>query len=282
MQTLPKSRIEIGVQSYLRLLKFSKGSDFAAISVVLFVQVVPARDTTGGRCGSTSSCCGCSSGSRLEGAPVRSPLQREPHGPITDGGRRGRRQLAAPDLAVPKRHGQMANGVLHGPADGGPNLHASLAEPPADVDDGGDGCGREEVLPVALAVAAAGPERDDGEVDLEGHPLVRHRRPWELRRRLEQTREPLREAVRDVLAVPLHPLPRLERDLHAREPIRRPGIPFPFVSPSGVPSNWNRISPRRGGRWRRTEEWGKGEKGWGQRVIIIELVAGEEEGGRWG
>lgn len=110
----------------------------------------------------------------------------------------------------------MPHGVLHGPTYGRPELGAGLAQPAADVDDRGDGGGGEgegEVLP---RDAAAGAEGDDGEVNVEGHPLVRRGGPRELRRRLEQAREALREAVREVLAVPLHALPRLEGDLHAR------------------------------------------------------------------
>ena len=124
-------------------------------------------------------------------------------------------QLAAADLGAPEGHGQLAHGVLHGPADGRADLDAGLAEPAADVDDGGDGGGGEEVLPAGGGGPPRGAEGHDGEVDLEGHELVRDGRPRELRRRLQQAREALREAVGDVLAVPLHPLPRLEGDLHA-------------------------------------------------------------------
>ena len=110
--------------------------------------------------------------------------------------------------------------MLHGPAYGGPELGAGLAQPAADVDDGGDGGGGEGEGEVLLrdAASAGAAEGDDGEVDVEGHghPLVRRGGPRELRRRLEQAREALREAVRKVLAVPLHALPRLEGDLHAR------------------------------------------------------------------
>lgn len=68
--------------------------------------------------------------------------------------------------------------------------------PPADVDDGGDGRGEEELLPGPGTPGGA--EGDHGEVDLEGNPLVRRRRPRELRRlRLQQAGEPLREAALD-------------------------------------------------------------------------------------
>lgn len=52
--------------------------------------------------------------------------------------------------------------MLHGPADGGPDLDARLAEPAADVDDGGDGDGGggEDVL-----AAAGGADGEVGEVE---------------------------------------------------------------------------------------------------------------------
>jgi hypothetical protein len=216
-----ESIIQARVGSYLGLVEVSKRPNLAAETLVLFIQVVAANMTTDARRGRAPGGRGGCRRCRLERAPFhRCPLDGEPYGPLAHRGRRGQGRLrrlllllAAPDLAVPERDGQVPDGVLHGPADGRPELGAGLAEPPADVDDRGDGGGGEgEVLP------AGGAEGDDGEVDVEGHPLVRRggRRPRELRRRLEQAREALREAVREVLAVPLHALPRLERDLHAR------------------------------------------------------------------
>jgi len=62
---------------------------------------------------------------------------------------------------------QVAESVLHGPADERPVLGACLAEPAANVDDSGDGGGGEgDVLPVG------GVEGDDGEVNVDGHPFV--------------------------------------------------------------------------------------------------------------
>ena len=95
-----------------------------------------------------------------------------------------------------------------------------MAQPTADVDNGGDGGGGEgevEVLPRDTAAAGAA-EGDEEEVDIEGHghPLVRRGGPWKLRRRLEQAREALCEAVREVMAVAVHALLRLEGDLHGR------------------------------------------------------------------
>jgi hypothetical protein len=58
-----------------------------------------------------------------------------------------------PDLAIPAWHGQrqLADDVLHGPTDECPNLNASLPEPPADVDDLGEGHdGEGELLPHAM------------------------------------------------------------------------------------------------------------------------------------
>lgn len=59
------------------------------------------------------------------------------------------RQLAPPDLDVSKQHGQVPDGVLHvhGTTDGGAELSANLAEPPADVDDRGDGHGGQGEVP---------------------------------------------------------------------------------------------------------------------------------------
>ncbi len=134
--------------------------------------------------------------------------------------------------------------------------------PPADVDDGGDGRGEEELLPGPGTPGGA--EGDHGEVDLEGNPLVRRRRPRELRRlRLEQAGEPLREAVRDVLAVPLHALPRLERDLHATDPTTNPLFRLARCRSS---ADWNPIKPNRTEsdrcrrRRRRRKQLGKGEE----------------------
>ncbi|WVZ97989.1 hypothetical protein U9M48_043483 [Paspalum notatum var. saurae] len=80
----------------------------------------------------------------------------------------------------------------NGDADGGAKLGAGPTKPPADVNDRGDGHGGQEEVPGQGP--GAGTKGDDGEVDVEGHLLVRHRRSRELQERLEQAGDALWEA----------------------------------------------------------------------------------------
>ncbi|KAB8083342.1 hypothetical protein EE612_005499, partial [Oryza sativa] len=84
----------------------------------------------------------------------------------------------------------------------------------------------------------------------------------ELRRlRLEQAGEPLREAVRDVLAVPLHALPRLEQRSPCHGSDDQPSVPpWLIAAPPQIGTQSNRIEPNRTG----AEGGGGGGSNWGK------------------
>jgi hypothetical protein len=220
----------------LSLLNVLQCPNFAIKSVFLIIQsiVVHGPNRAHTTCSGTSSGRRSSSRCHLEGPYVYSPFQSDVRGPNRPHSERniprhhGRRLCGFP-FPEGHRHRHLAREMLNRRTELGPRL----PEPAADLDERRDGHGGEVHGP--NPAAHPGDEGDNGEVEVEGDDELgrqqRRRRPWGQLRRLrveEEPREALREAVRQVLPVPLHAHPRrLERDLHASDPIRSDSIEAP-------------------------------------------------------